>query len=517
MDLKNLLYFTIQRNPDREAVVEGNKRLTRTQWGERIYGLANSLKKLGIKKGDRVSLVLKNHEETVTAFMALHCIGAVAVMCNPRSVSERVKYYLKDSESKGVIFEKETSQAVSNALVDIPGCSIHISIDEADPSKNGWFSFDKLCEEGSHEEPTDEVSESDIGIFIYTSGTTGEPKGVPVTHGMSFHRTLANSIGGGCGYGFEVDVPKVIGLMPLFHTVGIHGSFLHAVFYDGTYYPIADFIPDNVISVFEKEKITHSFASPTHFHVLLSAKTWDKSKFASVKQIMYAGAPMPDAQVERCVKEFSPANFIHIYGATETYFMGCLQNGGNYPSTLGPTIFNKARVVKLGGEPDDIAKAGEEGEFITSLRGPETFKGYWNQPDKTAEVCRKGWYYTKDSAVKLENGLIRITGRTDDMILSGAENIHPAEVENYLLRHPNVADAAVVGVPDERWGQIVKAFVVLREGETSAEELDKFFKESSSIEAWKRPKKYQFLKSLPRTPSGKVQRFALRRMEGGLE
>jgi len=507
MNLKDALYFTIERNPDREIIVDGDRRYTRAQWGKRVWGLANSLKDLGINKGDSIAIMLKTREQTAAALMALHCIGAVAAMCNPRVIAEKVKYFIKDSNAKGIIVEKDLLKEAEIALAECPECSLRISIDEGMPN---WLSFEKLAASGSPKEPDVEIKDDDPGVIIYTSGATGEPKGVPITHGMSFHRVLANSIGAGCEY--KTDIPKVIGLLPLFHTIGVHGVFLHAVFFDGTYFPVADFNPDKVIELIEKEKITHMFGSPTHFHVMLSSSKWDKSKAASVRDAMYAGAPMPQVQIDRCVKEITE-NFTHIYGSTETYFMGCFRHVGKYPGALASTIFQNVRVIKLGGNPDDVVNVGEEGEYIVELRSPETFKGYLNKPDKTAEVCKNGWYYTRDSALLKEGGRIYITGRTDDMIITGAENVHPAEVESILMKHPGIKDVAVVGTPDEKWGEIVKAFVVAKNGPPSAEELDEFMKNDKNIEAWKRPKKYQFIEAIPRTPSGKAQRFLLRQMK----
>ena len=507
MDLKTALHLSVQRNSSREAIVEGKKRYTRVQWGDRIYRLANSLKKIGIAKGDRVVIVLKNHEQTVTAMMALHCIDGVAVMCNTKSVAERIKYFLDDTSAKGIRVEKDTAEAASGALLGFPQCTIRISIDDDTRNREKWLSFERLIEEGDIQEPDVDIKEDDLGIIIYTSGTTGEPKGVPITHNMSFHRTVANAIGQGSQY--QKEIPKVIGLMLLFHTVGIHGAFLHALFFDGTYFPVPDFNADDVILLIEKEKISHIFASPTHFHVMLSSKIWDKRKMSSVVSAQYGGALMPEAQLKINVEEIT-RNFGNAYGSSEMYFIGFLSECDRHPGAVAPSIFQNVRVIKPGGNPGDIVEVGEEGEVVADLRGPESFRGYWNKPDKTAEACRNGWYYTQDSAVRMEGGLFYLTGRTDDMIITGAENIHPAEVEDILMKHPAVLDAAVIGVPDDRWGQVVKAFVVRKEESLTAEELDKFFRESSEIENWKRPKDYQFIDELPRTSSGKVQKFLLR-------
>lgn len=509
MDLKTALYLAIQRHPDHKAIIEGNKEYTYNQWGERIYKIANSLMRIGVTKGDKIAIVLKNHEQTVTAMMAIQIIGGIAVMCNPRSISDRIKYFLKDSDAKGIIFEKDTAKAANNALKDSPKCRLHISIDTDDLIIDNTILFEKLVEDGNSEEPENQVKEDDVGIIIYTSGTTGEPKGVPITHKMSFHRAIANAISAGIN---KEDDHKVIGLMPLFHTIGIHGSFIFSILYDGTYFPVADFIPDDVISLIEKEKITHVFASPTHYHMLLISKKWQKKSGESIKYAMYAGAPMETSLIEKCCKEITE-KFIHIYGSSEMYFMGCLQNCKKYPGAIKKTLLQNIRVIKFMGNPEDTVQYGEEGELIADLRSPEAFSGYLNKKTKTQETCRHGWFYTGDVA-RLERGpLIYVSGRADDMIISGAENIHPAEVEDVLLMHPDVSEAAVIGVPDERWGEIVMAFIVSPKDSLKVEELDEFFKQNQKIENWKRPKKYKIIQTLPKTESGKVQRFMLRKMK----
>lgn len=509
LDLKTALYLVIQRHPDHKAIIEGNKEYTYIQWGERIYKLANSFRRIGVEKGDKIAIALKNHEQTVTAMMAIQIIGGIAVMCNPKSISDRIKYVLKDSDAKGIIFEKDTAKAASNALKDSPKCRHHISIDTDDLITDNTILFEKLVEDGSSEEPENQINEDDVGIIIYTSGTTGEPKGVPITHKMSFHRAIANATSAGIN---KEDDHKVLGLMPLFHTIGIHGSFIFSILYDGTYFPVADFIPDDVISLIKKVKITHIFASPTHYHMILSSEKWKKKSGESIKYAMYAGASMETSLIEKCVKEITE-KFVHIYGSSEMYLMGCLQNCINYPGAIKPTLFQNLRVVKYGGTHEEVVQFGEEGELIADLRSPEAFSGYLNKKTKTEETCKHGWYYTGDAA-RLERGpLIYVSGRADDMIISGAENIHPAEVEDVLLMHPDVSEAAVIGVPDERWGEIVMAFIVSPKDSLRVGELDEFFKKNQKIENWKRPRKYKIIKTLPKTESGKVQRFMLRKIQ----
>jgi 2-furoate---CoA ligase len=373
------------------------------------------------------------------------------------------------------------------------------------PEGAGAHDFEQLIAGSGAAEPPGTVGPEDLGLLLYTSGTTGVPKGVPITHEMSVFRVLAN-----LNHGIAHCEPlRTLGLMPLYHTVGCHSQALMSLVFGGTYYPVRAFDPAETVDVVEREQINVLFGSPTHFSMILNHPSFSKHKFSSVRHALYAGAPMATPLVERVSREVTE-NLTHIYGNTETYMGGWYRRTAERPQMLRVGIWHDVRIVKPAGTLDALAELGREGELIINMRSPESFRGYYNKPDKTAEVCVDGWYHTGDSARWVEEGVYEITGRIDDMIISGAENIHPAEVESYLATHPKIADVCVVGVPDETWGQIVKAFVVRRDQDLTEGDLEQYCKSSKVLEAWKRPRAYCFVPSLPRTPSGKVQRFLLR-------
>jgi 2-furoate---CoA ligase len=505
MNLRDAFALAVDRTPNGCAIVEGDTRYSYKDWAERIYRLGNSLNRLGINKGDRVLLGMKHGEQLTTSIMALQIIGAVAVPYNPRSQVATMKYYINDSGARGIIFDEGPAQVVLQAVNELGNKQVLIGAGLKN-KEAGVTDFEDLIKDGSPVEPTVDIDLEDIGIIIYTSGTTGDPKGVAISHGMTLARVWA--VAGNHGLRI-LEGHRIIGLMPLYHTIGLHACFLMSVLLNGTYYPVSEFVPSKVLDLIEKEKITHIFASPTHFYVIINSPEFSSERMASVRDALYAGAPMATSVVMQCTEKITE-NFTHIYGSSETYCMGYYRNTGKKPQALLTGITQGIHIIKPGGMPDEVLGVGEEGEVICSLRSSEAFSGYWNKPEKTSQVCKHGWYYTGDAGVLDADGSWRLTGRVDDMIISGGENIHPAEVENVLIKHPDVADIAVIGVSDDRWGQVVKAFVQCKRESLKEEELDKFLLESIELDNWKRPKYYEFVDSIPRTPSGKVQRFVLR-------
>jgi 2-furoate---CoA ligase len=302
--------------------------------------------------------------------------------------------------------------------------------------------------------------------------------------------------------------------MPLYHTMGVHALTAMAVV-NGCFVCQPEWSAAAALRLIREERITALYLIPTLFHDLVHAPGFSRETVESVTKLGYAGAPMLAALTEDCVKAFQPQAFVNHYGSTEIYTFSVRPDVHLKPGCAGRAGVHAAlRVVTASTErrvgPAEVVEPGEPGEIIASLDGDEAFAGYWNRPDADARALREGWYFTGDMGYVDADGELYVTGRVDDMIISGGENIHPVEVEEVLARHPAVRDVAVVGEPDERWGQRVVAFVVPAGPGLTAETLDAHCRGRGELAAFKRPRRVVFVREIPKTASGKTLRRLLR-------
>jgi 2-furoate---CoA ligase len=509
--LAELLDRAVLRYPAAEAVVDGRTRLTYAALGERTAALAEGFRRLGVMPGDRVMIALRNRVEHVLAFWALQRIAAVAVPINFRLAAAEMAYVLADCEARLVLVEPASAAAVADAARDrrIP------SIGVGDVAADLRFSDVAAAPAAA---PPAAPSEADLSLLLYTSGTTGRPKGVPRTHRNQTAGALAHVIQ--CGYEWT---ERTLGVMPLYHTMGIHAlTSLAAV--NGCFVCQPRFDAARALELIAAERITALYLIPTLYYDLVHAPALATTDVSSVRKLAFAGAPMLAPLAEACVKTFAPRIFVNHYGSTEIYTFSVRPDVHLKPGCAGrPGIHSTLRVVAASLErrvgPDEVVPAGEKGEIIARLDSDEAFAGYWRRPDADARAIRDGWYFTGDMGWFDAEGELWVAGRVDDMIISGGENIHPVEVEEVLARHPDVRDVAVVGEPDERWGERVVAFVVPASPAASAEALDAWCRDGDALARFKRPRRIVFVDEIPKTPSGKVLRRLLRerlrRAEGG--
>lgn len=306
-----------------------------------------------------------------------------------------------------------------------------------------------------------------------------------------------------CGHSYGSH-NRICGLMPLYHVIGFYAVFLLSLAFNGTLYLMRDFVPGNVIAKIRDERLTSLFVTPTHLHALASAGA-TAGDLSSLDIVTFAGAPMPERVLAR-VRELIAGRLINIYGTTEAMNSLHMVNPSS-GTTFVPGFYSEVRIVRTGGAVDDLAATGDEGELIVSANNDAVFLEYLGRPDVTCEKLDRGWYRTSDAAMLRPDGLIDIRGRIDEMIISGGENIHPHEVEEVLLSHPAIADCAVVGVPDDRWGQTVAACVVAKT-DIAAGDLETHIR-GSSLADFKRPRHYHFLDAIPRNATNKIMRKAL--------
>ncbi|HZO42690.1 MAG TPA: AMP-binding protein, partial [Methylomirabilota bacterium] len=313
-----------------------------------------------------------------------------------------------------------------------------------------------------------------------------------------------------CGYTWG---ERTLGAMPLYHTMGIHTLTSMAAI-NGCFVCQPEWSTTQALELIARERLTALYLIPTLFWELTHAPELARSDVSSVRKLAYAGAPMLAPLTEACAKAFSPDVFVNHYGSTEIYTFSVLPDVQAKPGCAGrPGLHSTIRVVAASAErrvgPDELAPAGVKGEIIASLQSDEAFAGYWNRPDADAKALLEGWYFTGDMGWIDADGDLWVAGRVDDMIISGGENIHPVEVEDVLARHALVRDVAVIGEPDDKWGERVVAFVA-PSGALTADMLDLHCRTSGDLANFKRPRRFVFVAEIPKTASGKILRRLLR-------
>jgi 2-furoate---CoA ligase len=506
MVLARALDVAAERTPDAVALVDGLRRFTYRAWVGRVHRVAHALARLGVTGGDHVVLSLKNREEHATAYWACQALGAIATPLNWRYAAAELQYCIADADGVAVVFEAASREPALAARRTLGGVKVWIAVGESAPPET--VAFESLAMGDSDPGcPGRDLVETDISIMLYTSGTTGRPKGVPRSHRAELAAAVAHVVQGRTTFG-----DATLGVMPLYHTMGVR-SMISTALLSGRLVCLPDWSPAEAARLMAAERITSLYLVPTLYHDLVSLPDLDGFDVTSVRKLGYAGAPMSSTLTKRVAEVFRPDVFLNHLGSTEVYTFTVCDRVLVKPTCAGrPGLFGRARVVTPDpdrhGSPDDIVPAGETGELIVSLDSPEAFSGYWRRPDADRKAIRGGWYFTGDLVYEDEDGDLYTVGRVDDMIITGGENVHPVEVEEVLLRHPEVAEACVVGWPDARLGQVVAAFIVPR-GRVTGDALDDFCKRASEFASFKRPRRYDFVDALPKSPTGKLLRRQL--------
>ena len=510
MTLGALLARAALRRPDAEAVVDGRRRLTYAELDARAAEAARGFARLDVARGDRVLLVVRNRLEHVIAYWALQKLGAVAVPVNFRLAANELRYVLEDSAAKLALFEESTAGPTLEAAAATATRLVFVG--DGTPTGLGGrtdiLRFDALLDRAQPGPALAPPDETDLSLILYTSGTTGRPKGVPRTHKNHYAGAMAHVIQ--CGYTWG---ERTLGVMPLYHTMGIHALTSMAAI-NGCFVCQPDWSSAGALRLIADERLTALYLIPTLFWELTHAPELARTDVASVRKLAFAGAPMLAPLTEACAKTFHPDVFVNHYGSTEIYTFSIHPDVRVKPGSAGrPGIHSSLRVVTASGErrvgPDEVAAPRVKGEIIASLESDEAFAGYWNRADADAKALREGWYFTGDMGWIDGDGDLWVAGRVDDMIISGGENIHPVEIEDVLARHAGVRDVAVIGEPDEKWGERVVAFVVASDALT-AEALDQHCRASGDLANFKRPRRFVFVAEIPKTASGKILRRLLR-------
>jgi len=340
--------------------------------------------------------------------------------------------------------------------------------------------------------------------MLYTSGTTGRPKGVPRRHRQERAAALAH-----VAQNIYRNGERTLGVMPLYHTMGVR-SLLAMALVDGLFVCMRRWQPAAAVQAISDHALSCLYLVPTLYHDLLRDPAFNPAAVVTVRKIGFAGAPMSDALLQRTAAAFVPEIFVNHYGSSEVYTVSIDQHAANKPGSAGRAGLNtRMRIIRLDARSvDEIVVPGEEGQIAVELLGDEAFEGYWKRPEANAKSLRDGWYLTGDIGMFDPDGDLFVTGRVDDMIVSGGENISPVEIESLLSLHPAVDEVAVAGMPDERWGQRVVAYVK-RCAPVDEATLDAYCSASGLVN-FKRPRQYVFLDQIPKSPVGKILRRELR-------
>ena len=506
----NLGLFLSKRamlSPNQEPYVDGNApiRLTFTELNSRCNRLANALTKAKVAKGERIGFLLMNSVEFMEAYFAAAKIGAVVVPLNWRLVPDELEFILKDSGTKRLIFGEEFIPSVSElqargAKTDIEHW-LQVTGDAAlTPFAESYQAFRDAADDS---EPAIGASADDMLYIMYTSGTTGLPKGVVHTHNTSIWAILTVAA---TTYYREQD--RFLSALPMFH-VGALMPLTVNVYRGATSIVMRSFDPKLAWELIQNERITSGLAVPAMLNLMLQVPNVEQYDVSALRWILSGAAPVPVSLMERYA---ALGIEIHqIYGLTETCGPACVIDAENALAKIGSTgkafFHTDVRLAKSDGSN---CAPGEPGEIL--VRGPHVMREYWNRPDATAETIVDGWLHTGDIAIADEDGFIYIQDRMKDMIISGGENVYPAEIEGVLVTHPEIVEAAVIGQNDEKWGESPFAIVVRTDDSLTAEAVMAYC--DNKLAGFKQPKRIEFTDQIPRNPSGKILKRLLREQYG---
>ncbi|MCX8117840.1 MAG: long-chain-fatty-acid--CoA ligase [Desulfobacterota bacterium] len=505
----DLLYRNALLYPEKEAFIYGSKRVTFSAFNAKVNRLIHALQAMGLKKGDGIGLLSWNCLECAEVNGAAMKGGFIAVPFSPRLQPGELVEIIHDSGAKILFVGKELIPLVNSLKDRLPGIDHYVSLEE---EAAGMAFYDDLLGRFSDTEPETDVEEDDPFILFYTSGTTGIPRAALYTHQKKIEEARTKILTAGLRH-----QDRHVMILPLFHIGG--WSHFWAFFLIGATNVIMtnrSFDPSATLLTIQNERATDLHIVPTHLVAILALPDLDRYDLSSLKQIWYAASPMPIELLKRGIARFGPI-FGQGYGQSESG-----------PDITILTVEDHKAISKTETEQRVLASCGkpclgvhvrivdeegrdlepfEVGEII--VRSRWIMSGYWRKPELTAETIKEGWLHTGDMGYYDERGYLYIVDRKKEMIISGGENVYPREVEEVLYRHPAVLEAAVIGLPDEKWVERVHALIVLKEGaRASAEEIIRFCKER--IAGFKAPRSVEFVSSLPKSPQGKVLKKELR-------
>ena len=498
--------------PDRDFMVFGGNRTTYMQAGININSLAFKLSEMGIEKGDRIGMLSVNCPQYIETYFAAAKTGAIFVPLNFRAKIDELEYMLGAAEVKFLFVGERYLDMAKQMMPNLPQLEKCISVDGP---CDGMINYADLIDPDFEDEYFGDIEDEDVTILMFTSGTTGRPKAVPLTH-ESFGSYILDNV---TPADPEMEEKNIL-TVPLYHVAGVQGM-LAGVYGGRTLVMMPQFDVIGWMESVQTEKANRAMLVPTMLKQVIDHPKFNDYDLSSLEVITYGAAAMPFPVIKKAIELFPGVSFINAFGQTET---------GSTITMLGPedhqiegTDEEKAKKLQrlatsIGKPLPDVEIAiidtegnllppGQVGEIVA--RGPRVMGGYWKDEEKTAQAFTKdGWLKTSDQGWIDEEGYLYRSGRADDVIIRGGENISPKEVEEALISHPKIEEVAVIGLPDEEWGQEPHAIIVLKNGETATEEEIIDFTRDK-LAGFKRPRSVKFVDELPRTAIGKLQRKVL--------
>ena len=494
--------------PERLAIAYGDYELTYHQANARINQLANALRKLGIQKGSNIAILLHNCPQFIEILFACFKAGIGTVPINFRLHPKECAFIIDNSEAVAMFLGDDFKDSLYSLRREMPKVKHYVCVSEP---LEGMISYETFLQGESTAFIDEKVERDDLAWLFYTSGTTGRPKGAMLTHHVLMMMTM----------NFYADISPlgpedvVLHAAPLSHGSGLYGIPNVAKGAANVILHTKSFEPKAVFETVARRRVTNMFVAPAMIKRLVTSPEIGRYDLSSIRCINYGGAPIYEEDLKEAVRKMGRV-FVQLFGQAEspmtiTYLRKeehLLEGNEKQMKRLTSAGIPRTDVeVKIFDSKDQELPPGEMGEIV--VRGEVVMKGYWRNPEATAETMRGGWLHTGDLGIMDERGYFYILDRAKDMIISGGENIYSREIEDVIIKHPAVYEVAVIGVPDEKWGEAVKAIVSLREGKkATGEEIIDFCKQH--LASYKKPKSVDFIEAIPKNPYGKVLKRELR-------
>jgi acyl-CoA synthetase (AMP-forming)/AMP-acid ligase II len=505
MQLTAALHRCVQQDPDRALTIFGDRTRSAAESADRVARLAGVLRSVGVAEGDRVGILALNSDRFHEYLYAVPWAGAAVNPCNIRWSPTEIAFSLRDSDTRVLLVDDVFAPMLPAIRAQWDGLVTVIFCGDG-PAPDGTLDYERSVAETVPIEDARRRGDDLLGVF-YTGGTTGDPKGVMVSH-----RNLLTSAYAILSSGHVLrGESRLLTVAPMFHLAAF-GFWATGTLAQATNVIVAMFSPTGVLDAVADHGVTDTLLVPTMIQMLADSPEVAGKELSSLRRLIYGASPISEAVLDRARKTFVSADFVQAYGMTELAPLACILSAADHDDPVRRRSAGRAgscvevRIV----DPDDVEVArGTVGEVVA--RGDNVMLGYWNQPEATATAIRDGWMHTGDGGYMDEHGYVFIVDRIKDMIITGGENVYSAEVENAVAKHEAVAACAVIGIPDDQWGERVHAVVILHPGrQVGAEELRDFCR--AHIANYKVPRSVAFVDELPMSGAGKVLKRELRRI-----